>query len=110
MAKKNFVYDFDEACIRGSFINFVITIFYIILIFLSILYSGVAKNVREIESFLIGFFVTSFGIWTGKKSIEMWRSRPPTIRPMEPIPTEGVRVSGKSDPKQDQHTISSENQ
>lgn len=110
MAKKSFAWDLEENTIRGSFINFVITILYIILIIVSVLEKEIAKNVREIETFLIGFFVTSFGVWTGKKSIEFWKTKSVQQVIQKHTVTEGTTIgNGKSDPKQDQHTINSQN-
>jgi uncharacterized membrane protein len=66
----NLWYDEKEKSIRGSFINLSITILYMVLIITGSFVSFVAANLREMETLLIGVFVSSFGLWAGKKSVE----------------------------------------
>ena len=68
--RKNFFWDFDEASVRGSFVNLLITVTYLVLIVLSCLFRVVAINVRDIAPFLIGFFGISISVWAGKKAFE----------------------------------------
>jgi hypothetical protein len=63
-------YDEKEESIRGSFINLIITILIFILIIIGSFVSWVASNLREMETLIIGIFVSSFGLWAGKKSVE----------------------------------------
>ena len=63
-------YDDKEKSIRGSFINMMITAIYIGLIITGSFLATVASNLKEMETLLIGFFVASLGIWSGKKVVE----------------------------------------
>lgn len=67
---KELWYSEEEKTIRGGFINLLISVIYIILIITGSLVSWIASNLREMETLLIGFFIASFGLWTGKKSVE----------------------------------------
>lgn len=66
----NLWYDDKEKSIRGSFINLSITIIYMCLIVTGAFVDWVATNLKEMETLLIGIFVSSFGLWAGKKSVE----------------------------------------
>jgi hypothetical protein len=66
----NLWYDETEKTIRGSFINLMITIIYLGLIITGSFVSLIASNLKEMETLLIGIFVSSIGLWAGKKSIE----------------------------------------
>lgn len=63
-------YNEEEKSIRGSFINLIITFIYMALIVIGAFVDWVATNLREMETLLIGIFVSSFGLWAGKKSVE----------------------------------------
>jgi len=65
-----FWYDDKENTIRGSFINISLTMLIVVLIIIGSFVQWVASNLREMETLIIGFFVSSFGLWTGKKSVE----------------------------------------
>jgi len=63
-------YSEEEKTIRGSFINMSITVIYVGLIITGSFLATVATNLKEMETLLIGFFVASLGIWSGKKAVE----------------------------------------
>jgi|GEM_PF-4090803 len=67
---RKIAWDDKENTLRGSFINLSITTLYMILIILGSIFTAVASNLKEMETLLIGIFVSSFGLWTGKKSVE----------------------------------------
>ena len=69
--KKSFAWDYENNTIRGSFVNVAITVIYLIIIGVSMVFYTIAKNVSEISSFLIGFYLVSFGVWATKKTIEI---------------------------------------
>jgi hypothetical protein len=69
----NMWYSDEEKTIRGSFINLSITILYMGLIITGSFISSVAENLRQMETLLIGIFVSSFGLWAGKKSVEFMK-------------------------------------
>jgi len=63
-------YDDKKTTIRGSFINFMLTCVYAGLIIAGSFLVSVADNLHKIENLMIGFFVISIGIWSGKKAYE----------------------------------------
>jgi hypothetical protein len=67
---KTFFYDHTENTIRGSFINILITAIYAGLAIAGCFVDTVAHNIEKQYMFLIGFFATSFGMWSGKKILE----------------------------------------
>jgi hypothetical protein len=67
---KKLVWNEEESTIRGGFVNLCITTIYMILIILGSIFSFLASNLREMETLLIGIFVSSFGLWAGKKTVE----------------------------------------
>ena len=68
--KHPILWDDDQKSIRGSFVNALITLLYIVLIILGVIFNKVATNLAQMSAFLIGFFAVSFGVWAGKKVIE----------------------------------------
>lgn len=66
----NWIWNHEGQSIRGSFINIAITIFYVGIIVCGMIWKPVAKNLREMETFLIGFYLVSFGVWATKKTVE----------------------------------------
>ncbi len=66
----NWVWNKEDQSIRGSFINISLTIFYVILIICGAIWGRIAENLKEMETFLIGFFLVSFGTWATKKTVE----------------------------------------
>ena len=66
----NWVWNHEDQSVRGSFINIMLTIFYVLLITSGVVWSWAAKNLREMETFLIGFYLVSFGVWATKKTVE----------------------------------------
>jgi hypothetical protein len=69
--KKSIYWDYDNNTLRGSFINLLMTLLYVILIGCSLVWDRVSKNVAEISSFLLGFYLISFGVWATKKTVEV---------------------------------------
>jgi hypothetical protein len=67
---KNFIFNFMEKKIRGSFVNLFITLTITILIAFGAFITSVALNLKTMESLIIGFFGISFGVWAGKKAFE----------------------------------------
>ena len=72
--KKSFAWDYEENSIRGSFVNILMTFAYLVIIAISMIFSSISRNVAEITSFLIGFYLVSFGVWATKKTIEITRA------------------------------------
>jgi hypothetical protein len=69
--KRSFVWDYDENTIRGSFVNVMLTVAYLIIAGCSLVFDVVAKNVSTASTFLIGFYLVSFGVWATKKTVEI---------------------------------------
>jgi len=70
MGIKNWIWDKEQQTIRGSFINITITILYLMFIGMGMAWNRVAENLKEMETFLIGFYLVSFGVWATKKTVE----------------------------------------
>jgi len=70
----SFAWDYDEKTIRGSFMNVMLTAAYLVIIAISMIFPSISKNVSEITSFLIGFYLVSFGVWATKKTVEIVRT------------------------------------
>jgi hypothetical protein len=70
MSFRTFWYGEEEKSVRGSFIQIIITGLYLVLIIIGSFVSWVGENLRNLESLLIGFYLVSFGVWTGKKTVE----------------------------------------
>lgn len=68
-------YDTEGSTIRGSFIQLSITVIYLGLIITGSFVSWVATNLQSLESLLIGFFLVSFGVYTGKKTVEFVKNK-----------------------------------
>jgi hypothetical protein len=66
----NWVWNHEDQSIRGSFINIALTIFYMIIIICGMVWTRVSGNLKEMETFLIGFYLVSFGVWATKKTVE----------------------------------------
>jgi hypothetical protein len=72
--KKSFTWDYEENSIRGSFVNILLTVAYLVIAGLSLVFETVAKNVAQASTFLIGFYLVSFGVWATKKTVEIARA------------------------------------
>jgi hypothetical protein len=70
----SFAWDYDEKTVRGSFMNVMLTAAYLVIIAISMIFPSISKNVSEITSFLIGFYLVSFGVWATKKTVEIVRT------------------------------------
>lgn len=66
----NWIWNHEDQSLRGSFINIALTLFYVGLIICGAIWERVAENLREMETFLIGFYLVSFGVWATKKTVE----------------------------------------
>lgn len=66
----NWVWNHEDQSIRGSFINISLTIFYMLIIIAGMIWNRVAENLKQMETFLIGFYLVSFGVWATKKTVE----------------------------------------
>ena len=66
----NWVWNHEDQSLRGAFINVALTFFYLLLIGSGVLWDWAARNLREMETFLIGFYLVSFGVWATKKTVE----------------------------------------
>jgi hypothetical protein len=60
-----------DGSIRGSFINSLITFVYLVLIVIGIFYEPVRVGIQAQQTFMAWFFATSFGLWIGKKTVEI---------------------------------------
>ncbi len=67
---KNWIWKGDEQTVRGSFVNIALTIIYVMIIICGMIWNRVAENLKEMETFLIGFYLVSFGTWATKKTVE----------------------------------------
>lgn len=67
---KNWVWNKEDQTVRGSFVNIAITILYLCFIGIGMAWSRVAENLKQMETFLIGFYLVSFGTWATKKTVE----------------------------------------
>ncbi len=67
---KNWIWKSEEQTVRGSFVNIAITILYLCFIGMGMAWNRVAENLKEMETFLIGFYLVSFGTWATKKTVE----------------------------------------
>ena len=97
MNLKKMMWDEQNQSVRGSFINASITFSYLILIILGSVISAISKNLREMESFLIGFFVVSFGFWSGKKLIETTKGLTVDSKIAEYLKKVGVEIKPGND-------------
>ena len=70
MAFRDVWYSEEEKTVRGSFIQIIITCLYLSLIIIGSLVSWVGDNLRNLESLLLGFYLVSFGVYSGKKTVE----------------------------------------
>lgn len=61
----------DDGTFKGAFINTVITFTYLFLIIAGIFVKDVRDALLTMQSFMMWFFMTSFGIWTSKKVVEI---------------------------------------
>ncbi len=64
------IWNHEDQSVRGSFINIALTIIYVLIIVSGMIWSRVAENLKEMETFLIGFYLVSFGVWATKKTVE----------------------------------------
>lgn len=98
MSIKKLIWDEQNQSIRGSFINASITIVYLILIILGAVVASISKNLKEMETLLIGFFVVSFGFWSGKKLIETTKGMTVDGKISEYLAKVGIKIN-QEDPK-----------
>ena len=61
----------DDGTFKGAFINTVITFTYLFLIIAGVFMKDVRDALLTMQSFMMWFFMTSFGIWTSKKVVEI---------------------------------------
>ena len=61
----------DDGTFKGAFINTVITFTYLFLIIAGIFVKEIREALLTMQSFMMWFFMTSFGIWTSKKVVEI---------------------------------------
>lgn len=61
----------DDGTFKGAFINTVITFTYLALIIASVFNKDIREAILTLQSFMMWFFMTSFGIWTSKKVVEI---------------------------------------
>ena len=66
----NYVFN-DDGTFKGAFINTVITFTYLFLIIAGVFMKDVRDALLTMQSFMMWFFMTSFGIWTSKKVVEI---------------------------------------
>ena len=60
-----------DGSIRGSFINTLITFVYLVLIVAGVFNEPIRTGVQAQQTFMTWFFATSFGLWIGKKTVEI---------------------------------------
>ena len=60
------IWNHEDQSVRGSFINIALTIIYVMIIAFGMLWTRVAENIKEMETFLIGFYLVSFGVCATK--------------------------------------------
>jgi hypothetical protein len=60
-----------DGSLRGSFINALITFVYLVLIVIGVFYEPVRAGIQAQQTFMTWFFATSFGLWIGKKTVEI---------------------------------------
>ena len=61
----------DDGTFKGAFINTIITFTYLFLIIAGVFLKEVRDSLLTMQSFMMWFFMTSFGIWTSKKVVEI---------------------------------------
>jgi len=66
----SWIWNHEDQSVRGSFINIALTIIYVMIIVSGMIWSRVAENLKQMETFLIGFYLVSFGVWATKKTVE----------------------------------------
>jgi len=66
----NYIFN-DDGTFKGAFINTVITFTYLFLIIAGVFMKDVRDALLTMQSFMMWFFMTSFGIWTSKKVVEI---------------------------------------
>lgn len=60
---KNFIWNYQEKSIRGSFVNLVITMTILLLVVIAAFSETVKNNLKDLTALIIGFFTVSFGVW-----------------------------------------------
>ena len=70
--KNNLFWDGENKSIRGSFVNFILTLSLLSVLLFAILSNNkeMVESINKLSSLIIWFFGLSFGIWSGKKTIE----------------------------------------
>ena len=81
---KNFIWNSEDQCIRGSFVNLLITLTILGLIVAGAFVKDICNNLVSLSTLIIGFFTVSFGVWqvTGvAKSFIAGNQTPPPTTP-----------------------------
>ena len=70
--KSNIFWDDTDKSIKGSFVNLVLTFIITYIIVYAIFFGGkdLINNIKELQSLIVWFFGLSFGLWSGKKTLE----------------------------------------
>lgn len=67
----NLVWDNEDKTIRGCFVNLLITLTILSMIFYGVVFNAeVVARLKTLETLIVGFFTASFGIWSVKKIME----------------------------------------
>lgn len=69
---KTLMWNKRENSIRGSFVNLVITATILLLICIGAFNSDVCKRLTEMATLIVGFFVSTMGIWAYRKNRETY--------------------------------------
>jgi hypothetical protein len=68
---KDYILDKDDKSVRGSFINGMITISILACTVYGLLFSDlVTVRLEKLATFIIGFFTSSYGLWSLKKHMD----------------------------------------
>lgn len=60
---KTFIWDFKDKTVRGSFINFLLTVVLLSIIALGCFYDGVCSRLVKLSELVMGFYFISLGVW-----------------------------------------------
>jgi TRAP-type C4-dicarboxylate transport system permease large subunit len=64
---KTLIWNKKDNSIRGSFVNLMITLVILLLIFIGAFSDAVAKRLADMAALIIGFFTSTMGIWAYRK-------------------------------------------
>jgi hypothetical protein len=61
----------NDGTIRGSFVNLIITCSILGVLMYGLLFSQeIVMRIKMLDTFIVGFFTASFGIWAAKNVLE----------------------------------------